>query len=475
VLDIIGKEVGGKDNIEVSSAYVGLQPSSYATSNILVFNSGPHEAVLQVNLKEDVSVKMDDFKEKLRGEIGKELPGLRLSFEPIDLTDKIMSQGSPTPIEVSIAGKDLDQGKVFAEKVLTQMQKIPYLRDIQIAQPIRYPVIKINIDRERAGQLGLNATEISKSLTAATSSSRFTEKNFWQDPNNGYAYQVQVEVPEYLMKSMNDLLEIPLQQGKTRPMLGDVATLKLDTVIGEYDRNGPRRVLTITANLKGKDLASAAKDVQKAITEAGTPPRGLTVETKGLVNLLTETLDSLQSGLLLAIIVIFLLLTANFQSFKVSFIVLSTIPAVLAGALIALLVTGSTLNLQSYMGIIMSVGVSVANAILMITNAENLRLSSGDAKDAAMKSAASRVRPILMTSLAMIAGMIPMAAGMGEAGEQTAPLGRAVIGGLFASTIAALLFLPLIFSSLRANDSVESASLDPEDVNSPLYEADLAK
>jgi multidrug efflux pump subunit AcrB len=470
VLDIINESIGGKDKVEVSSAYVGLQPSSYATSNILVFNSGPHEAVLQVNLNEGVKVNMDAFKEKLREKIKKAMPNLRLSFEPIDLTDKIMSQGSPTPIEVVVAGKDLKQGRAFAEKVMGNMQRIGYLRDVQIAQPIRYPVININIDRERAGQLGLNASEISRSLTAATSSSRFTEKNFWLDPNNGYAYQVQVEVPEYLMKDMNDLLEIPLMKGKSRPMLADVATLKVDTVVGEYDRNGPRRVLTVTANIQGRDLASAAKDVQKAIDDAGAPPRGLNVEVKGLVNLLIETLDSLQSGLLLAIIVIFLMLTANFQSFKVSFIVLSTIPAVLAGALIALLVTGSTLNLQSYMGIIMSVGVSVANAILLVTNAENLRLRDGNATLAASNSAATRIRPILMTSLAMIAGMIPMAAGMGEAGEQTAPLGRAVIGGLFASTLAALLVLPLVFALMRARDTTASASLDPEDENSPLYE-----
>jgi multidrug efflux pump subunit AcrB len=469
VLDIINEEAGGKDKVEVSSAYVGLQPSSYATSNILVFNSGPHEAILQVNLNEQVAVQMPAFKEKLRARIHQDIPTLRLSFEPIDLTDKIMSQGSPTPIEVQVAGKDLKQGKEFAEKVLSEMKKIDFLRDVQIAQPLRYPVIKINIDRERAGQLGLNASEISRSLTAATSSSRFTEKNFWMDPSNGYAYQVQVQVPEYLMKDKNDLLEIPLMPGKSRPILGDVATLQTDTVIGEYDRSGPRRILTITANTHGTDLASAAKAVQQAILAAGTPPRGLTVETKGLVNLLTETLDSLQSGLLLAIVVIFLLLTANFQSARVSFVVLSTIPAVLAGALLALLVTGSTLNLQSYMGIIMSVGVSVANAILLVTNAENLRKAKGDSTKAAMRSAAVRIRPILMTSLAMIAGMIPMAAGMGEAGEQTAPLGRAVIGGLLASTITALLVLPIIFASVLAKAPTTSASLDPEDPESLLY------
>jgi len=469
VLDIIADDVGGKENVAISSAYVGLQPSSYATSNILVFNSGPHEAILQVNLSEDYKVNMDALKEKLRADIAKQIPDLRISFEPIDLTDKIMSQGSPTPIEVVVAGKNIEQGKQYAEKVLNELKKISYLRDVQIAQPIKYPVIKIDIDRERAGQLGLTATEISRSLVAATSSSRFTEKNYWLDASNGYAYQVQVEVPEYMMKDMNDILQIPLRSGHLRPILADVATLKTDTIIGEYDRSGPRRIITVTANIYKKDLGSTSKDVEKAIAAIGEPPKGLVIETKGLVKLLTETLNSLQSGLFLAIIVIFLMLTANFQSFKISFVVLSTIPAVLAGCLIALLIMGSTLNLQSYMGIIMSVGVSVANAILLITNAEYIRLSNNDAPLAAIKSAAARVRPILMTSLAMIVGMIPMASGLGEAGEQTAPLGIAVIGGLLASVFAALLVLPLVFAMVQKKSSVQSASLDPEDSNSKYY------
>ena len=469
VLKIIDKTVGGKENVAISSAYIGLQPSSYATSNILVFNSGPHEAVLQVNLSEDYKVKMENLKEKLRAAITKEIPDLRISFEPIDLTDKIMSQGSPTPIEIVVAGKNLEQSKDFAEKILTKMKSISYLRDVQIAQPIRYPVININIDRERAGQLGLTATEISRSLTASTSSSRFTEKNFWLDANNGYAYQVQVEVPEHLMQSMNDMMEIPLMKGKSRPILADVATLKIDTIIAEYDRSGPRRLITVTANIFNKDLGSASTDVQKAIASVGVPPKGLTVEIKGLVKLLTETLDSLQSGLLLAIIVIFLLLTANFQSFKLSFVILSTIPAVLTGSLIALLLTGSTLNLQSYMGIIMSVGVSVANAILLVTNAEQIRLTTNDSSTAAFRAAGSRLRPILMTSLAMIVGMIPMASGMGEAGDQTAPLGRAVIGGLMASTFAALLILPMVFAAVQKTTTLKSGSLDPEDRNSKFF------
>jgi multidrug efflux pump subunit AcrB len=187
------------------------------------------------------------------------------------------------------------------------------------------------------------------------------------------------------------------------------------------------------------------------------------------VKLLVETLNSLQSGLLLAIVVIFLMLAANFQSFKLSFTVLATVPAVLCGCLISLLVTGCTLNLQSYMGIIMSVGVSVANAILLITNAENIRLKNGNSERSALEGTATRLRPIIMTSLAMVVGMIPMASGLGEAGDQTAPLGRAVIGGLLASTFAALLVLPLIYAMVQKTSPVSSASLDPEDKESKFY------
>ncbi|MCW3462245.1 efflux RND transporter permease subunit [Chitinophaga nivalis] len=463
------KEMVGEKNIEITSSFIGTHPSSYSTNPIYLFMAGPNEAVMQVNLKEDYKVNMDDFKEKYRKKLHQQMPEVKLSFEPIDLTDKVMSQGAATPVEVAIMGKNLAESKPFAEKVLAEMKKIPYLRDVQINQPLNYPAIRVNIDRERAGQLGVSVTDIAKSLTAATSSSRFTEKNVWLDEKNATSYFVQISVPENQMSSMNDMAAIPVSKNQTRPFLGDVATLQPDTVIGEYDRVGAVRIISIGANVHKKDLGRAADAVDKAIKRAGEPPRGMSVEKRGLMNLLTETLDSLQSGLLVAIIVILLLLAANFQSFKVALVIVSTIPAVLAGSLIMLLLTGSTLNLQSYMGIIMSVGVSVANAILLVTNAEKLRLENSDARKSALESAAVRLRPILMTSIAMVVGMIPMASGLGEAGDQTAPLGRAVIGGLIASTFASLLILPLIFSWVQRKATVKSASLDPEDKNSEFY------
>lgn len=468
VLDII-KEAVGPENLEISSAYVGTVPSSYGTSNIFVFNSGPHEAVMQVSLKEEYHVKMDNLKEELRRRIAKELPNARISFEPIELTDKMMSQGSATPIEVSVAAKDLKEAGRFANRIKANMQKIDFLRDVQIAQPLEYPVLKVTMDRERAGQLGVTSSQVARSMVAATSSSRFTDKNLWLDDSKGLAYQVQVQIPEYLMTSADEIGNIPLRSGEMHPVLSDVARFTEETAPGEYDRAGPNRLVTINANLQNIDLGTAQKAVQQAIKDAGEPPRGVIVEMKGQTQLLTDTLSGLQTGLMVAIVIIFLLLSANYQSMKLSLVILSAVPAVVAGALIMLLACGATLNLQSYMGLIMSVGVSVANAILMVTNAENLRISLGNARRAVILAAGSRIRPILMTSIAMVAGMLPMASGLGEGGDQIAPLGQAVIGGLVASTLAALLILPCVFTQVQAKASVQSVSLDPEDPESKYY------
>lgn len=463
ILTLIDSTVHG--NLSISSAYVGLIPSSYGSSNLYIFNSGTHEAIIQVNLAEGYKENLDELKDRIRANITRAYPTTRISFEPIELTEKIMAQGAATPIEVRVAGKNYDEIKMYAERLTDSLRKITYLRDVQIAQPLHFPTIQITLDRFRLAQMGLSLTEVARSITDATSSSRFTEKIQWLDPKVSYTYQVQVQVPEYLMNSVESLRSIPLVKGKVRPILADVSQIRIDTVPGEYDRAGPRRFLTVSANIYKKDLGTATAAVQKAITSLGEPPRGLIPEVKGMSSLLTETLSSLQTGLIMAIVVILLLLAANYQSFGVSLAVLSTVPAVLLGAMILLLATGSTLNLQSYMGIIMSTGVSVANAILIVTNAEALRLDYKDPFKAATVAASIRLRPILMTSLAMIAGMLPMASGLGEAGDQSAPLGRAVIGGLIASTLAALFIVPLVYGWIRQRASYQSVSLLPEEAH----------
>jgi len=459
----------GHENIAVTSAVVGMHSSQYSTDPIYLFMAGPQEGVLQVSLKEDYKVNMDDLKERFRRSLAQDLPWMKVSFEPIELTDKILSQGSPTPIEIKLIGKNKKQNEAFAQKVIGQLKQIPYLRDVQLDQAIHYPSLNIDIDRVRAAQMGTTADQISRSLVAATSSSRFTEKNLWIDHKNNLSYNVQVQIPENLMTDVHDVDEIPLSPNSGRPLLSDVATITRDSVYGEADDIGATPVLSVTANLYKKDLGHAAVDVEKALAALGKPPRGLTVETRGLTQVLTETLDSLQIGLVTAVVVIFLMLAANFQSFRVSLVTLCTVPAVLLGSLALLMLTGSTLNLQSYMGMIMSVGVSISNSVLLVTNAEELRVDTGDALKSAREAAATRLRPILMTSVAMVVGMIPMASGLGEGGDQAAPLGRAVIGGLIASTFAALFFLPLIFAWVQRKTSTQSVSLDPSDKASKHY------
>lgn len=471
-LDLL-QDLVGKENIEVTSAYVGQHPGQFSTSPIYLFMSGPQEAVLQVALKDSYHEDLDALKERFRGKMKEAMPDVRLSFEPIELTDKILSQGSPTPVEVRVAGKDKKLNEAYANKVINKLNQISYLRDVQLGQPTKYPTLNIDIDRTRAAQMGVTISEISRSLIASTSSSRFTEKNVWIDPKSNQSYSVQVQVPENQMVSIHDILEIPIRNNESRPVLGDVAEIKQHTTYGENDNVGSMPFLSVTANINEKDLGTATADVAAAIQSLGELPRGLTIETTGLTEVLTDTLNSLQTGLLTAVAVIFLMLAANFQSFKVSLVVLSTIPAVLLGALTMLVLTGSTLNLQSYMGIIMSVGVSIANAVLLITNAEHLRRHNGNALLSAKESAALRLRPILMTSVAMVVGMIPMASGLGEGGDQVAPLGRAVIGGLIASTFAALIILPLVFSWVQDKTSIASVSLDPEDEESVHYIPEL--
>ncbi|MDP4213050.1 MAG: efflux RND transporter permease subunit [Bacteroidota bacterium] len=460
ILKVLDSTVNG--HVAISSTYVGLVPSSYGTSNLYIFNSGTNEALMEVELDKSFKTNLDQLKDKLRANIYAAYPGVTISFEPIELTEKIMAQGAATPIEVRVAGKNFDNIKNYATNLVSKLKKIVYLRDVQIVQPLHYPTISMHIDRYRLAQMGLNLNEVARSITDATSSSRFTEKVQWLDTKVAYTYQVQVEVPEYLMNSIEQLKSISLVKGKSRPILSDVAQFSMDTLPGEYDRSGPRRFLTVSANINHKDLGSATAAVEKAVKSLGTPPPGLVAQIRGMSSLLTETLSSLQTGLMVAIVVILLLLAANYQSFGLAISVLATVPAVLLGAMLMLLATGATLNLQSYMGIIMSTGVSVANAILIVTNAESLRLEYKDPFKAAWVSAGIRLRPILMTSMAMIAGMIPMASGIGDAGDQSAPLGAAVIGGLAASTFAALFIVPLVYGWVRQNASYRSVSLLPE-------------
>jgi multidrug efflux pump subunit AcrB len=461
-LDAIKAEAGG-DNVAITLGFVGAQPPSYPINTIHLWTSGPHEAVLRVALRKGSGIRLNEMKERLRRKLPEVIPGVSLSFEAGDVVSQIMNFGAPTPIEVAMSGPNLAASRGFAEKALAEMKKIPALRDLQFGLPLDYPTADIRIDRKRAGQLDVTVEQVARSVVAATSSSRFTQPVYWRDPTSGTAYQVQVEIPQSRMASIEDLQSVPAIPGAdTKTLVGDVAEISYGTMAGEYDRYNQQRMVTITANIAGQDLGSVANEVNAALQRAGEAPRGVTVNVRGQVPPMNQTLSGLQLGLLLAVVVIFLLLVANFQSVRVALVVLSTIPAVVTGVAAALWITGTTLNVQSFMGAIMAVGVSVANAILLVTFAEQKRLEGMEADAAAMEGAGGRLRPILMTSMAMIAGMIPMALAIGEGGEQTAPLGRAVIGGLVASTLAVLTILPLVFGVSQRKASRASASLHPK-------------
>ncbi len=470
ILATIAREAGGPDKVEVSIGMVGVHNSSFPVNLVHLWNGGPEEGWLAVQLKRDAGVKIEAFKEHLRGVFAKELPDVRLSFEPQDIVSRVMSFGSSTPIEVAINAPNLATGKGYAEKLLERLRQIPFLRDLQIVQTLDFPTVGVNINRERAGLLGVKVEDITRSLVAATTSSRFTVANFWADPGTGISFNLQVQIPEERTQTIEDLKNIPItaEGGKT-VLLRNLAEITSGTAVGIYERYNMARIVSITANIHGTDLGTATREIRKVIAELNFPSDGKTkVDVRGQVVPLEQLMSGFRSGLIIAVIVIFLMLMANFQSVRLALAVVSTVPAVLTGVVLALWLTGTTLNIQSAMGAIMAVGVAVANAILLVTFAERARVASADPLAAAVEGARTRLRPILMTSFAMIAGMTPLALGLGEGGDQTAPLGRAVVGGLAMATLATLFVLPSVFAILTSK-KVRSPSLDPEDPASAYH------
>jgi multidrug efflux pump subunit AcrB len=469
-LQIVERLVG-KEHVAISSGFIGVQPASYPINTLYLWTSGPHEAVLQVQLKPSATPRGEELKEKLREYFARELKDTTISFEAGDIVAEVFSFGSPTPVEVAMQGPSLAANLDHARKVMKELQTVKSLRDLQFAQPLDYPTVDVKIDRERAGQYGLTMQDVSKSLVAATSSSRFTDPNYWRDPVSGNAFQIQVEIPQHRMASTDDLSNLPVMNNRqARPVLGDLATIERGKTFGQVERYNMQRVISVTANIQGKPLGDVEREIQAAVERAGKPPRGVTVNIRGQIPPLRETLAGLQTGLLIAIAAIFLLLTANFQSFRLALAVVLTLPAVVAGSLLALKVTGGTLNVQSFIGIIMATGIATANSILLVTFA-NMAFRHGQTPmNAALDGARGRLRAVLMTALAMIAGMMPIALGLGEGSEQTVPLGRAVIGGLILATFTTLTLLPALYAILQARGTSTSKSLDPNDPMSSYYE-----
>jgi len=468
-LQIIDNQAG-HENVQIRSDFMGVQPPSYPVNLIHLFTSGPGEAIIQVSLK-NTAARGEDLREHIRAQLEHDLPGSRVSFEAADIVSQVMGFGSPTPVEVAIMGVNLQDDYNFAQKVQQQLAKLSFLRDLQYAQEQNYPTMDININRERAGQFGLTMADVVRSVVPATSSSRFTQPNYWRDPNSGQAFQIQVQLPQNRTQSVDALGSLPvMKSGERDTQLVNIATLKPGTMPGMIERYNGQRVVSLTANLHGRTLGEAVPELSKAITDAGNPPRGVNVQFRGQIPPLLETIRGLRLGLLVAVVIIFLLLAANFQSIRMALAIVLTIPAVLCGVLLMLIVTHTTLNVQSFMGAIMAIGIAVANSILLVSFSEAQRKRGSSAMDSAIEGAAGRLRAVLMTASAMMFGMLPMAIGASES-AQAVPLGRAVIGGLILSTFATLTVLPAIYAILQTRSSLESPSLNPLDSSSKYYDA----
>jgi multidrug efflux pump subunit AcrB len=460
VLDRLRQEIG-QEHIDITTSFVGVHPASYPINTIYLFTSGPQEALVTVALKPTAKLKGQELQERIRAIFAAEFPQVKLLFEPGDLVSDVMSFGSAAPVEVAVQGPNLKATRDHALVLERELKKISDLRDLQYAQVFDYPTLDIEIDRDRAGQFGLTAAQVGKSLVAATSSSRFTDPNYWRDPGSGNAFQIQVEIPQNRMASMDDVAQIPvMRSGAAWPLLADVANIKQGQAPGLVERFDGQRVVTLIANHRGA-LGDVANQVQAALSKIPTP-KGLKVSTRGQIPALVESVSGLRVGLLVAILAIFLLLSAALQSIKSGLVVLLTIPGTLLGVILLLWLTGSTLNIQSFIGTIMATGIAVANSILLVTFARQ--------EGKILNAAVGRIRAVIMTATAMIAGTLPM---MFAVGTAQAPLGRAVIGGLIAATLTTLLVLPCLYRLLHGDQPTQSPSMDPTDPESLHHEPTL--
>jgi multidrug efflux pump subunit AcrB len=468
-LDIIDREAGG---LRISVGYAGLQSPDFAINNIYQWSSGYEEARLTVEMLKSPKEGIGEFEERLRGKLRSGLPDVRVSFAPADLMGQVMNMGAAAPIEVAASGPDYQKDTAYAQKIKEALDRIGTLRDVQIEQDVETPAVRVTVDRRKAGVLGATVRSLGDALTSATSSSRYVLPIFWEDEAHGVGYQIQAEVPLNKMTSISDIKNIGVDTTFHASIpLERLASVISTTTVGEFDRYNMQRMVSVTANVYQEDLGHAAKKVEAAL-KALEPerPRGVFVSVRGQVPPMENMFSGLAVGLGMAIVVIFLLMGANFQSMKVAFVIMTSVPAVLCGAAALLMAMGSTLNIQSFMGTIMSVGVAIANAIILVSFAEQYRLAGERPAQAALHAAQSRLRPILMTAGAMIAGMVPMASGLEESAKAMAPLAQAVIGGLTLATLATLAVLPLAYAAFQTAGPGETGSLDPDDPHGRHYE-----
>jgi multidrug efflux pump subunit AcrB len=481
-------------NIEITMGFVGQVAPNFGIDNMVLFMRGPDDGQLRVAFREESKIKLDAFRERLCKELpkrvvpwlaqrleegglsgeeaGRQARKATFGFEPSDIVTTIMSFGATTPIAVRLIGTDLDDVRQHAEKVAGEMKRIRYLRDVGFEQTLDYPTVEVVIDREKAGLSDVTVEDVRKALVMATSSTRFTDLNYWIDVSTGFDYLVEVLMPPTQMIQARDVETLPIESINpvVNLMVRDVATVREGVRPGEFDREMSQRYLTVTANVEGEDMGRASRQVSQAIDAAGKPPEGVRVEPLGQLPPMVAMFRALGIGLAAAVFAIFVLLTAYFQSPRLALISIGAVPGVLAGIVTILYVTGTSLNIESFMGSIMSLGVSVSNSVMLVAFMGDHWTGGSASSEAAARGAQERLRAILMTACAMTIGMVPMALALERGSEMQAPLGRAVIGGLVMSTVATLLVVPAIFALVIGRKEARSPSLSPIDREGPHFD-----
>jgi multidrug efflux pump subunit AcrB len=469
------REVIPKNEIESIIDNIGLPYSGINTTYSNSAAIGPADADIQVSLSEDHH-PTPAYVQKLRSELAHRFPGVIFYELPVDMVTQILNFGLPAPIDIQIVGPNLYGNRAFAEQMLNRVKYVPGVADTRIQQPFDNPRLFVDVDRTKAQQVGLEQRDVAQSLLVATSGSFQTAPTFWLNPTTGVSYSIAVQSPQYDLDTLQDLKNIPLTGtgGKPAPVvsngaggsassvdtpmggqpiqiLGNVASVTPGAEQGTQSHYNIAPVIDIYGNVVNSDLASVDKGIEKIIADMkGKLPRGSQIVVRGQVQTMRTSFVGLIGGLVFSILLVYLLIVVNFQSWLDPFIVISALPAALSGIVWFLFITHTRISVPALTGAIMCMGVATSNSILVISFArEQLEESVGDAPGAALAAGFTRFRPVLMTALAMIIGMMPMALGLGDGGEQNAPLGRAVIGGLLFATISTLFFVPTFFSALH--------------------------
>jgi multidrug efflux pump subunit AcrB len=431
------------DNIGLP--YSGIN-TAYSNSGVI----GSEDGDILVALKEGHH-PTEDYVRRLRRTLATQFPGVTFYFLPADMVTQILNFGLPAPIDVQIEGNDLDASRQIADKLLSQFRQVPGLADLRIQQPADQPKLHVTVDRTKASQAGLTQRDVATSMLVTLSGSFQTQPTYWLNPKNGVSYNVVAQAPQYSIQSLQDLQNIPIT-APARPnpeILSNVSSISRGSGSAVVSHYNIRRVIDLFGSVDGRDLGAVAGDITRIVNaDRKSLPRGATIAIRGQIQTMNASYTGLLGGLVFAIVLVYLLIVVNFQSWLDPFIIIMALPAALAGIVIFLFATHTRLSVPALMGSIMCMGVATANSILVVSFAKERLEQHHDAVLAAIEAGFTRFRPVLMTALAMIIGMIPMALGLGEGGEQNAPLGRAVMGGLMFATVATLFFVPAVFSFL---------------------------